>query len=38
MKHIRAIGKERIPQVALTRLVKVPGEDKKPPINATMTL
>jgi hypothetical protein len=35
MKHLRVIGKGRIPQVADMGVLK---NDKKPPVNATLTL
>lgn len=38
MKHIRTIGKTNPPQPAPAGLLVSRKEDKKPPINATMTL
>ncbi len=37
MKHIRLIGKGGVPKAAAVELI-TPRFDKKPPINATMTL
>ena len=38
MKHIRLIGKLKQPQIAQAGILKALKEDKKPPVNATMTL
>lgn len=38
MKHIRALGKIQLPQPAFLVARKPSKEDKKPPVNTTMTM
>ena len=38
VKHIRLIGKIKLPQLATSGGFKALKEDKKPPVNATLTL
>jgi len=38
MKHVRALGKAKLPVPAFSGGLKALKEDKKPPVNVTMTL
>jgi hypothetical protein len=38
VKHIRTIGKVQLPKTALNGGLKALKEEKKPPVNATMSL
>lgn len=38
MKHIRTLGKVKLPVIAASGGLKALKEDKKPPVNTTMTM
>ncbi|GMV91355.1 MAG: hypothetical protein AMXMBFR82_11330 [Candidatus Hydrogenedentota bacterium] len=38
LKHIRTLGKTKLPVIAASGGLKGLKEDKKPPVNVTMTL